>query len=172
MWMKIIGVICILISGLFWGFIHAAKYRNRTKQIRALKFAVKRLETEINYSLTPLALGLKKIAESSDLPIQELFGLASRYMEKQQLDVNQAWRTAIAQVWPKLDLKQQEKDLLVQFGTTLGISNREDQVKHTQLFMQHLTLLEENAIVDQLKHEQSSKSMGLMVAILIVLLFV
>jgi stage III sporulation protein AB len=172
MWMKVIGIICILVSGMMWGFIRASKYRNRTKQIRALKFAIKRLETEINYSLTPLRLGLYKIAASCDFPIQELFETASSSMENQHLDVNQAWRMAIVQVWPKLDLKQQEKDLLVQFGTTLGISNRDDQVKHIQLIMQQLSLLEEHALTDQSKHEQSSKSIGIMLAILIVLLFV
>jgi stage III sporulation protein AB len=172
MWMKVIGIICVLISGIMWGFNRAAKFKNRTKQLRVLKYAIKRLETEINYSLTPLLQGLKKVAESSDFPIRELFRLASNFMENQQLDMNQAWRTAIAQVWPQLDLKQHEKELLTHFGTTLGISNREDQVKHTQLFIQQLTALEEQAAADQLKHEQSSKSMGFMLAILIVLLFV
>ena len=166
MWMKMIGILCILVSGIMWGFIRASKYRNRTKQIRALKFAIKRLETEIYYSLTPLGKGLNKIAAATDYPI------SSSYMENLHLDVNQAWSKAIAHVWSKLDLKQQEKDLLVQFGTTLGISNRDDQVKHTQLFLQHLTLLEENAAADQIKHEQSSKSIGIMSAILIVLLLV
>jgi len=58
--LKLAGAILVLLSGTLIGFRQAARYADRTAQIRQLIHALQRLETEIGFGHTPLPEALER----------------------------------------------------------------------------------------------------------------
>ena len=69
-------------------------------------------------------------------------------------------------------MKAAEQSALIRLGATLGISDREDQIKHLRLAMQQLKAEEDAARDDQARYEKMWKSLGVLIAALVVILIV
>lgn len=67
-------------------------------------------------------------------------------------------------------MKQPEKEAIRQLSFSLGTSDREEQNKHITLAIQQLNHEEASARNDQIKYEKMSRSLGLLVGALIVIL--
>jgi stage III sporulation protein AB len=61
---------------------------------------------------------------------------------------------------------------MLRLGTTLGISDKEDQMKHIHLALLQLAAEEDAARDDQGRYEKMWKSLGILIAVLIVILMV
>jgi stage III sporulation protein AB len=84
----------------------------------------------------------------------------------------ESWSRAIEGHWANSAMRSPEKAALIRLGSSLGISDREDQVKHLRLAMQQLKAEEDAARDDQERYEKLCKSLGVLVAALIVILIV
>jgi stage III sporulation protein AB len=61
-------------------------------------------------------------------------------------------------------------DVLISFGSTLGISDRHDQVKHVKLAIAQLAQAEAKAWEEKEKNERMYKSLGVLSGLAIVIL--
>ncbi|MFC5532566.1 stage III sporulation protein SpoIIIAB [Cohnella yongneupensis] len=174
--LKFIGVALILFAGTMIGFVQAARYAARPKQIRQLLHALQRLETEISYGQTPLPQALDRIAGAVPPPLSYLFkdiaGSLQTETAHSGVTVKEIWGRAIVARWPETAMRAPEQEALIRFGSTLGASGREDQLKHIRLAMHQLQAEEANARDDQQKYERLSRSLGALGAALIVILIV
>jgi stage III sporulation protein AB len=168
---KIIGALMILITGTLFGFYQASQYVNRPKQIRQLIQAIQRLETEINYGFTPLPEALERISKSIPEPVSSIYRHASEEIRinngKTTMD---AWESVVKDSWKNTSMKVEEMDIMLQLGTTLGISDRRDQIKHIHLAANQLLGEEASAKEDQNRYEKMWKSLGLLGGALVVIL--
>lgn len=169
--LKLIGAVLVLVSGTLFGFYQAAQFANRPKQVRQLILAMQRLETEIMYGFTPLPDALNKIGQQLAAPLQAIFIETSRKLtESHGYTAQQSWQQSVAEQWKHTALKQNEKNILHQFGFTLGTSDRNDQIKHIKLAVNQLQHEEAAARDDQARYEKMCKSLGLLAGALIVIL--
>lgn len=170
---KLLGALLILLSGTAVGFLQAAKYVDRSKELRILIHALQRLETEINYGHTPLPDAFTVTAAAIEQPIQELFQLtATMIRSEQELSLNEAWSQAVEKCWIHTSMKTREKEVLLRMGSVLGMSDAEDQQKHLQLAQMQLKAEEETAREEQDKFAKMWRSLGALGAVLIVILMV
>lgn len=171
--LKLLGAVLIIIAGTAIGFVQAAAYVNRSKQLRTLIYALQRLETEINYGQTLLPTALKKTGEGIDQPLSGLFTQIAQLLEEsKELSMQQAWQQAIESMWGRTALKEREQDVLLRVGTVLGMSDAVDQQKHLQLAQLQLKSEEEQALQEQQRYANMWRSLGTLGAILIVILMV
>jgi stage III sporulation protein AB len=169
--LKLLGACLILFASTMSGLKWAARFVNRPRQIRLFRTALQRLESEISYGATPLPLALSHIAKQTPSPIGLCFGeVARRLSEHQQLPLIDCWRQGLNAHWDKTALQETEKEIIMQFGYTLGSSDREDQVKHIRLVLANLAAEEENAAIEQRKYEKLCKSFGVLAGALVVIL--
>ncbi|MCM3784120.1 stage III sporulation protein SpoIIIAB [Neobacillus mesonae] len=169
--LKLIGSVLILLSGLLAGFYQANLFASRPKQIRELTLMLQRLLTEINYSYRPLAEALDKIGQQASEPLGRLFISAADCMSSSQgLSAQESFQYAINKNWSRTAMKTPEKEAIRQLSYSLGTSDREEQNKHITLAIQQLTHEEAAARSDQMKYEKMSRSLGLLVGALIVIL--
>lgn len=169
--LNILGAVLILITGAMFGFYQAAQYANRPKQIRQLIQALQRLETEINYGLTPLPEALEHISKIISAPISNMFLQASRKLSTNDGNTTtDSWREVIKEGWNDTSMKAAEMDIILQLGNTLGISDRNDQIKHIHLTANQLQGEEEIAKEEQKRYEKMWKSLGILVGALVVIL--
>jgi stage III sporulation protein AB len=170
--LKLIGACMILIASTMAGLAWAAKYVNRPRQIRLLRSALQRLESEISYGSTPLPSALSHIAHQTPTPIRECFESVSRKLMEnvRQRTLIECWQQGMEEQWHRTSLKSTEKEIILQFGYTLGNSDRDDQVKHIRLTLSHLASEEENALLEQQKYEKLFKHLGMLTGALLVIL--
>lgn len=165
------GAILVLFAGTMIGYLQAARYAARPRQIRQLTHALQRLETEIQYGQTPLPEALSRIAEVVPPPVSGLFYEIARSLAGGTgATVRESWEKALAEGWGRTSMKQPEREALARLGSTLGASGREDQLKHVRLTMIQLQTEEAAARDEQNRYEKMSRSLGVLGAALVVIL--
>ncbi|MFD0586794.1 stage III sporulation protein SpoIIIAB [Paenibacillus sp. GCM10027627] len=171
--MKLVGALLILLAGTLIGFQQAARFADRPKQLRQLAHALQRLETEIGFGHTPLPEALERTAESTEAPLDSLFrDAAAGLWSGEALSFQQSWELAARSRWPETSMKNSELGIMLRLGSSLGISDKEDQMKHIRLTLLQLKSEEDAAREDQRRYEKMWKSLGALLAVLIIILMV
>ncbi|CAM3119700.1 stage III sporulation protein SpoIIIAB [Paenibacillus lupini] len=170
---KLIGAVLILFAGTMIGFQQAARLAARPRQLRQLAHALQRLETEIGYGHTPLPEALERTAEVVAAPLAELFRNAAEGVKGSDgFTFRESWELAMKNGWSSTALRQTELAVMLRLGSTLGISDKEDQLKHIHLALLQLKAEEDAARDDQSRYEKMWKSLGVLIAVLVVILMV
>jgi stage III sporulation protein AB len=169
--LKLIGAALIILAGTLSG-MHLGNYlAYRPLQIRQLRTGLTLLETEIIYSSRPLSEALTSIARRLAGEGARLFARAAELLEAEpEWPASECWRRAVQQIWPSTALKDPEKDILLQLGSILGQSDREDQRKHINLALANLEHEEASARDNQKRYEKMCRSLGVLSGILLVIL--
>jgi stage III sporulation protein AB len=170
---KLAGAFLVMTAGTLIGFAQAARYAARPRQIRELLHALKRLETEIAYGQTPLPEALGRIGAAVAVPLRDIFVRAASLLRDERGTTAEAcWREAVETGWPDTALREAEKEAMLRLGTSLGASDRADQLKHVRLAMAQLEAEEAAAREEQRKYEKMCRSLGMLGAALVVILMV
>lgn len=168
---KLIGALFIVFAGTMFGFFQAQQLIQRPKQIRQLIQALQRLETEIMYGHSPLPAALRSISTSLSEPLAALFGTAAEGLHAGRTDsAEESWRRAVSSMWGRTAMRNAERDIFLQLGTTLGRSDREDQGKHLRLAVHGLQSEEAAAAEEEKRYGSMWRSLGLLSGVLIVIL--
>ncbi|WP_410514689.1 stage III sporulation protein SpoIIIAB [Paenibacillus sp. BR2-3] len=169
--LKLFGAVMIVLAGTLAGFQRARQYSDRPRHIRGLIAALQRLETEIMYGFTPLPEALRRIGVQSREPLQCFFTSAAEEMSPpNNRSAQDAIHRAMETHWKNTAMKASEKEIIRQLSCTLGTSDRSNQATHIALALQQLKQEEVAARDDQGKYEKMSKSLGLLLGALIVIL--
>ncbi|MGD9678011.1 MAG: stage III sporulation protein SpoIIIAB [Vulcanibacillus sp.] len=169
--LKLIGATLIIVVSTFAGFYIARTYKERPLQLRILQQAFQMLETEIVYGLVALDIIMKHIGDRLPKNLNLIFLDMSENL--QSLDGSSTfncWKKAIDKNFQSTELKKQDKEILVNFGQTLGCSDRDDQMKHIRLTIKNLETEEMLAREEQKTYEGLSKNIGILLGILVVIL--
>lgn len=168
---KLLGSVIILLVATLFGFRMANRYAERSKQLRLFITALKILETEILYAATPLSEAASNIGERIQGPVGTFFAeLGHKLREGQGVTAGEIWRETLAAHHMTLRLKEGDRDVLHSFGRTLGISDRQDQIKHIQLAVAHLGTEEQGAREEQSKNEKMWRYLGALMGLTLVIL--
>jgi len=168
---KLVGAVLIIFASTLFGFYKASLYAARPRQIRQLVHALKRLATEIGYGSTPLPVALRKLSAQCQRPLDQMFAtIADRLSGGRSETVRQVWQETIQRFWGQTAMKAPEQETLLELASTLGISDREDQLKHLELAITGLQHEEAVARDEQQKFEKLSRSLGMLGGALIVIL--
>jgi len=168
---KVLGGILILASSSSIGFIIANYYNERPKLLRQLQNALSMLETEINFSNSPLPEALRNVALRCDKDVAFLFSKTREYINSMDgFTASEAWEKALKSYSKAKSLNETDFDILYAFGKYLGTSDREDQINKLKLAISQLKSQEVKAEEDKDKSERVWKYLGVMTGLLIVLL--
>ncbi len=168
---KIIGSAFIIAASTLGGFYIAHSYSERPKQLRALQQALQMLETEIVYGAVPLYIAMEHTGRRLSNIVKIFFlAMSKNLRELDGESTFKCWDMAINNHFHETALKIQDKQILLQFGQTLGISDKEDQMKHIRLTIQSIQQEESIAREEKNKYEKLSKNLGILLGLLIVIL--
>lgn len=170
--MSWLGAIFILTACTWIGFEVAKKLTERPRQLRQLKVALQSLEAEIMYGVSPLAEVSEKISQQLPKPIASLFKGFARRLKEGEKDAAKAWNKSLEETWPYTALLHQEKEVMKQFGTTLGKHEKMQQQKHIRLAMVHLEKEENEAKDKRVRYEKIAKTLGFLTGLLLIILLI
>lgn len=167
---KWMGALIIIAATTTGGFVWAKQYSDRPRQLRQLKTALQALEAEIMFGLTPLAEACEHLAGQISEPLATFFRTFSDRLSQNHSNVPQAWDDSLNEVWPFTAFGSGEREVLRQFGATLGKHDRDHQQKQIRLALTHLEREEAEARDAQQRNEKMIKSLGFLAGLLLVLL--
>ncbi|WP_407268349.1 stage III sporulation protein SpoIIIAB [Radiobacillus sp. PE A8.2] len=170
--MKWIGALLLLSATTWVGFEFAKKLTDRPKQIRQLKNALQILEAEILYSQSPIIEACRNISKQLPEPIAWFFKGITDDLSKNTGDLYTIWQRNLDEFWHYVSLGKNEKEILRQFGRTLGQHDFTQQQKHIHLAMTHLERELQEAIDYQTRYSKMMKSLGFLTGLLVILLLI
>ncbi len=162
------------------GFYRAFLLGRRVRWIRESMHGVQRLETEIAFASTPLLTALVKPVLAGAPVSDSFFAVLRTLLLKQAAERRGAGEVDVRAVWLELcggrlypfSARREELQIMRELGVSLGISDRDDQIKHLRLTSHQLASLAEDALVEQQKYESMWRSFGVLGGLLLVILFV
>ncbi|WP_156290824.1 stage III sporulation protein SpoIIIAB [Oceanobacillus salinisoli] len=170
--MKWIGALLLIGTTTWIGFDWSSRLANRPKQIRQLKNALQILEAEIVYSQLPLKEAFLNIAGQIPEPAKSFFRGLGNGLDDSTIDLYKIWKENVDVFMQNSSLGANEKEILYQFGRTLGQHDFYQQQKHIQLTLSHLERELEDAREEQYKYSKMAKSLGVLAGLFIVLLLI
>ncbi|WP_067728091.1 stage III sporulation protein SpoIIIAB [Oceanobacillus damuensis] len=170
--MKWIGALLLIGTATLIGFEWSNRLTKRPKHIRQLKSALQILEAEIVYSQAPLNEAFLSISRKIPDPLKTFFAVLGSEMKKEQVDFFGLWEAKVNELLKNSTLIDTEKEILKQFGRTLGQHDIYQQQKQINLAIVHLDRELEDAIENNHKYGKLAKSLGILSGIFIVLLLI
>ncbi|WP_062104710.1 stage III sporulation protein SpoIIIAB [Bacillus niameyensis] len=167
---KLFGALFILIATTMIGFEAAKRLSRRPKHLKLFQNSLETLEAEIMYGHTPLGEAAIKISEQLPEPVSSHYRIFANYLKKDETTVIIAWEEALKETWRHTALKQNEYEILLQFGANLGKHDRDSQQKQIILTLTHLEREEEEAREVQKRYEKMMQSFGVLSGLLIIIL--
>ncbi len=171
--LKLIGALLIVGACGYTGFAVAKKYRLRPKELRFLRSALQMLETEIAYGATPLPDAFELVAARCDKSVAALFALTKELLVGGDgITAGEAWNEALNRFQRKSALNSGDAAILRSLGVNLGISDREDQIKHLHLAQEQLRTEAAKAEDEAAKNVKLYNYLGFLGGLTIVLIFI
>lgn len=170
--MSWLGAIFILCGCTWTGFHLAKRLTERPRQLRQLKVALQTFEAEIMYGMSPLQEISDKVSRQLPSPVAFLFRCFSKRLKQGDKNAEEAWLYSLNETWPHTAMHKDEKEIMRQFGTTLGQHEKHQQQKHIRLAIIHLEKQEKEAIEKQKKYEKLTKTLGFLAGLLLIILLI
>lgn len=168
--LKLAGAILVIAASTALGYVLAANVERRPRELNELITALGLLETEMTYAATPLAEAFAAIAARAGHPARGLLTDARlRLTSGVGETAATCWAGAVNEVWGRSALGPGDRDTLLDFGASLGASDREDQVKHFRLAVERLRRAEVEARADAARLGRLWKNLGFLCGVVVVI---
>lgn len=154
------SLILIFLLVTLLGNIIAQKYKNRVKELKELKVILNMIETKIKFTQQPLIEIFKEIvsSEKKNRSVNIIFKEVSQSIDNQPFE--QAWSEAITKTREKLDLSDEDINIIEGMGKTLGTTDIEGQVKEIEIIKEFIDSQIEKAEEERKKNEKMYKMLG------------
>lgn len=170
---KTIGCLLILGASTVGGFLYGEIFKRRVKQLNELERSTNQLESEIEYTHTPLPEALYSVAQKSEPPISELFMKASKLLYSNEVEtVYEAFNMCVKDEKISLDLKPQDVNLILDLSKSLGESDIEG---HKRIFSLTISNLKKSIKIAETEMKSNVKmyrylgfSIGAMLVIVLI----
>ncbi|KGX88848.1 stage III sporulation protein SpoIIIAB [Pontibacillus litoralis] len=170
--MKWIGALLLLCATTWGGFEFAKRLKERPRQIRQLKNALQVLEAEILYGQSPVKEACEQVAKQIPVPLSLFFDAFSSALKKSNAPLHLVWEKQLQEYWSNSALGLGEKEIMKQFGQTLGQHDFVGQQKHIRLALSHLERELQEAEDEQQRYSKMVKSLGFLSGLLLILLLI
>lgn len=171
--MKWIGLVMIFSGCTLFGMMMDMKYKMRIKELWAFIHAFERLKGEINYRLTPLAEGCLSVSNHANQGIGHVFRNFGIDLENRvSMDTQQLWREAIAKESHRYHLKEEDYEMLYEFGQNIGYLDKTMQETHLDLLLGKLRGSVQKAEGEQEKSSKLSTGLSMLLGACICILLI
>lgn len=124
------------------------------------------------YGQEPIYEVLKSLSKRLTKPLNKIFSDISEKLLISSETLSTVWSKQIESEWKNTAMKNKEKEILIQFGQTLGVHNLEQQQKQIQLAKLHLQHELKDASDDEKRFAGLFRTLGVLTGLLIMLIFI
>ena len=165
---KLMILLSVFVSCLLIGILMAKKYSNRLQELREMKNALNMFETKIKFTYESLPEIFKEISRQSNKNIGDIFKKACEDMKDKS--AGEAWNESIDTVNSNMNIE--DKTILKSLGKLLGKTDIEGQISEIKLVSSFLDTQLELAEKEKEKNEKMYKTLGGIVGLTLVIIFI
>jgi|SRR5690625_842809 len=167
---KYVGALLVLFASTWVGLQISFQLKQRPQHIRQLIDALTILEAEMLYSQLSLQDAFFRVAKRVEEPAHSFFHqLANNLFTENQM-FNDHWDKQLEQFMTLSFLDDIDKQIIKQFGQTLGQHDYEQQEKNIRLTITYLQRQREEAIKRADQYSKLAKMLGILCGLFIILL--
>ncbi len=168
---KLIAAAMVVACAGIGGMAVAGRYSRRPRELKSLGYALKMLETEISYGANHLKIALEQVAKRCDRAVAPLFSRAAAGLSSVAgITAATAWENSLCAYYRESALNRQDLIILRSLGSSLGISDRADQVKHLNLAMEQIKFENVKAEDEAARNVKLWNHLGFLGGLLVVLI--
>ena len=169
-YLKILGSIFIIASSTLIGFTIGTRYKNRYLNLVQLENCIRLLETEIIYHLNPIPLALENVHLKGNKKVSYIFlEIKELLLANSDINLSDCFREVLKANKDKLDLSHEDVEVLLTLGNVIGVSDRNDQLKHLKSSLVQINSSQKDAEFNMKKNENMYKRLGFLMGILVTL---
>ncbi|MFZ7133838.1 MAG: stage III sporulation protein AB [Eubacteriales bacterium] len=171
--LKIIGLIIIFLSCFFIGNLFAAQYEKRYKQLLIFQQIIEYFETEIAYTSTPVIDVMESLDGKIMSPIREI--IHDAYTELKDYGyrpLSDVWKDALQRHKDYLAINNEDMDIFIYFGNTLGTTDGENQKKYFHTIHSRINTQIKEAETNKIKYKKLFIEVGIIAGLFIIILII
>jgi len=169
--LKILGGILIIISSILIGLIKAKDFEKRTADLRDIISILQVLETEICYKSNILSVAMLNCAQlKSGSNTASFFKRASELLENRDMSSEEAWHEAVTKNIKKTSLREEDLQILLCLGNSLGTSDYEGQIKNIGFIIKQVDGQVAKADAECSKYQAMYRKLGILSGIAVVIM--
>ena len=169
---KIVGYLIILIASAMIGFGVSDKYRNRTKELLAVRTSLEIIRNEINFNNRLLSDALLTGAGVKMPAISELFGKMAEILAKGNVTVSKAFADCISDFKGNLSLNNDDINLLENFFSVAGTGSNIEEIVNIDSVLSSIDLNIKSAAEDENKYVKLFRTTGVLAGLMIGTIFI
>jgi len=161
MLLKLTGSILTVFASTMIGNLYARKLSGRPAELRELQGMLRMFETQLCYLSSILADAFFEISKSSKSPVSAIFYDASRILKREKsITAAEAWKKSVEANINNTSLNSEDKNVLISFGSSLGNTDLEGQIKNIRFTVEQLKIQEGKAEEKRRKNEALYRNLG------------
>ncbi len=170
---KIFGVIMIIFSTTYIGFLKASTYKNRILELTEFQKGFELFETEVRFTKSPLCTAFLNISKNLSGNVSLIFKqFSEEYLDTNGESANEIWDKVIDNNIKNLNLVSNDLSIIKDFGICLGTFDEEGQLESVSSIIKRLSSHQDSVTVLCEKNSKLYQSLGVYSGILVsVLLF-
>lgn len=165
---KLIILVMVFGASLSIGMLIAKKYANRVRELKEMRNALNMFETKIKFTYESVPEIFNEISKQIEGEVGKIFGLASKKM--QDISAGEAWNQSIETINTSFDME--DKTILKSLGKMLGKTDANGQISEIRLVSEFLDTQIEVAEVQRNKNEKMYKTLGGVIGLTLVIIFI
>lgn len=166
---KFLMLMLVFGSSISIGFLIAKKYANRVKELKDMKNALNMFETKIKFTYASVPEIFEEISiQFKEETVGQIFAKAVALMKDKP--AGEAWKEGIDTV--SSNMTAEDKTVLKNLGKMLGKTDAEGQISEIKLAMEFLDTQIDLAETDRIKNEKMYKTLGGIIGLTLVIIFV
>lgn len=153
MYLKITGIVLIMMSASLMGYLFSKDYIERINRLEQIQKMLILLKGEISYSNNSVQEALENISEMIEGKVGEFVTKVQESFKKSEIPLSVAWSLGVDNIFDKKSsLKSEDKNSLKDFGRGLGITDRQTQINNIEKYQSQIQLT-----IKELKAEKNEK---------------
>lgn len=138
--LKTAGAACIMAAAAAFGENRARTLEGRVRQLEQFQRSLKFLTTEISYARSLLPAAFTTVGRQCAAPVRELYLNAAELLTAHpELSAGKAWKQSLSRIYPQSCFSALDREIISSLGDSLGVSQREGQLKQIRLVEQRLS---------------------------------
>lgn len=171
--LKTIGCLLILGASTAGGFVFAESFKKRVRELNELERCMNQLQSEIEYTYTPLPEALRNVALKSNEPIKDVFMEASELLYLNKVEtVHEAFAQSLDKKVNSLNLKKEDISIVLDLSKSLGETDIEGHKKMFSLTLSNLKKKVSEAELLMSKNLKMYRYLGFSIGAMIVIVLV
>lgn len=124
------------------------------------------------YSKEPIQRVLFQLSKQLTQPLGQIFQAIAEKLEQSHESLQTIWTDIVNKKWSLTAMSHKEKEIMIQFGQSLGVHNLDQQQKQIHLAKLHLQRELSDATDDERKFASLFRTLGFLTGLLLMLIFI